>query len=49
MKNTKTINYILLSETAAEICEFYGENIENLEEWQVCELVDRFIDEKLHG
>lgn len=49
MKNTKTIDYILLFEVAAEICKLYDEDINKLEEWQVCELVDRFIDEKLHG
>lgn len=43
------INYILTTETAKEICEYYGKNIAELDEWEIGELVDRFIDEFLHG
>lgn len=43
----ENIPYILVGETAKEICEKYGEDITKLESWQVCELLDRLIDEAL--
>lgn len=43
------INFLLTYEQAKDICEHYGENIENMEEWEVCELLDRLIDDTLFG
>ena len=43
----KNINYILIHETAKDICEYYNADINTLEEWEICELVDKFIDEQL--
>jgi hypothetical protein len=43
----ENINYTLIHETAKDICEHYNVDIVNLEEWEICELVDRFIDEQL--
>lgn len=46
-KNMENINYTLVGETAKDICEYYKVDINNIEEWEICELVDRFIDEAL--
>lgn len=43
----ENINYILINETAKDICKYYNLNIDSLEEWEICELLDRFIDEML--
>ena len=43
----ENINYTLIPETAKDICEYYNVDINTLEEWEICELVDKFIDEKL--
>lgn len=39
------INFILTFEQAKNICEHYGKDIFYLEDWEVCELLDRLIDE----
>lgn len=44
----ENINYVLLYETAKDICSRYGEDIAYLEEWEIEALVDRFIDESLY-
>ena len=41
----ENINFILTYEQAQGICEYYGENIEDLQDWEVNELLDRLIDE----
>lgn len=43
----KNINFILTYEQALDICKHYGEDIAQMEEFEVCELVDRLIDETL--
>ena len=43
------IKYTLIADTAKEICAKYGEDITRLEDWQVCELLDRLIDEALYS
>ena len=43
------INFLLTYEQAKDICEHYGEDISNMEEWEVCELLDRLIDDALFG
>jgi len=45
----ENINFILTYEQAKDICEHYEKNISNMEEWEICELVDRLIDETLFG
>lgn len=44
----ENITYTLIHETAKDICNYYNVDINSLEEWEICELVDRFIDEMLH-
>lgn len=44
----ENINYVLTYEMAKDICEYFNEDIAYLEEWEVCELVDRLIDEALY-
>lgn len=44
----ENISYILIYDTAKEICEKYGKDITKMEEWEIGELVDRFIDESLY-
>ena len=43
----ENINFILTYEQAKNICEHYGANISEMEEWEICELLDRLIDETL--
>lgn len=45
----ENINFILTYEQAKDICEHYGEDISQMEEWEICELVDRLIDDALFG
>ena len=45
----ENINFILTPDQARDICEFYDENMDALDEWEICELVDRIIDEALGG
>lgn len=40
-------NYILLYETAKAIAEKYGRDIRSMEDWEVGEMLDLFIDEAL--
>lgn len=42
-------NFILTYEQAKDICTYYDEDIEMLEEWEVAELLDRLIDETLYA
>lgn len=44
-----SFNFILLREVAEDICKHYGKNIEELDEWEIEELVDQLIDEALYG
>lgn len=41
------INFILTYEQAKDICAHYGVDIAQMEEWEICELLDRLIDEAL--
>lgn len=41
------INFMLTYDQAQDICEHYGEDITQMEEWEICELLDRLIDETL--
>jgi hypothetical protein len=45
--NMDNINFILTYEQAKDICEHYGEDITQMEEFEICELVDRLIDDAL--
>lgn len=40
-------NFILTREQAEDICKHYGKNINELQEWEICELVDKIIDDAL--
>lgn len=41
----ENINFILDYEQAKNICEYYGKDYLYLEDWEICELLDRLIDE----
>lgn len=45
----ENINFVLTHEQAKDICEHYGKDISNMEEWEIGELVDRLIDDFLFG
>ena len=45
--NMENINFTLTPEQAEDICKHFGENINELEEYEICELLDRLIDETL--
>ena len=40
-----TILFRISEEQANIICNYYNKNIKNLEEYEICELLDRLIDE----
>lgn len=41
------ILYRLTLEQAESLCKFYNKDINNLEEYEITELLDRFIDEHI--
>ena len=41
----ENINFILTYEQAKVICEYYGEDISVLQDWEISELLDKLIDE----
>ena len=42
-------NFILTYDQCKDICTYYGEDVEKLEEWEVAELLDKLIDETLYA
>ena len=45
----ENINFVLTYEQAKDICDHYGANIEEMENWEIGELVDKLIDDFLFG
>lgn len=45
----ENINCILTHEQAKGICEYYGVDIAEMEDWEVEELLDKLIDDALYG
>ena len=45
----ENINFMLTGEQAKDICKHYGKDIKEMEDWEVCELLDRLIDDALFG
>lgn len=43
------INFTLTYEQAKDICEYYGANISEMADWEICELLDKLIDDTLFG
>ena len=43
------ITFIITREQAEDICKYYGVNINEVEDWQIEELLDRLIDETIWG
>lgn len=41
------ILYRLTLEQAESLCKYYNKDINNLEEYEIAELLDRFIDEHI--
>lgn len=39
------IDFKLTLEQATRICEYFGEDIDTLEDYEICELLDKYIDE----
>lgn len=39
------INYNITEEQAVKICEHFGKNLDDLEDYEICEYLDRIIDE----
>ena len=46
--NMEHINFILPIETARAICEHYGKDFAALQEFEICELLDKLIDDALY-
>ena len=42
------IEFILTYEQAQAICEYYGEDITEMEDWEINELLDKLIDETVY-
>lgn len=45
----ENIMFTLTQEQAKDICKYYGKNADELEEWEVGELLDRLIDETIYN
>ena len=43
----ENIKFNLTYEQAQSICEHYGQDISKMEDWEICELLDKLIDETL--
>lgn len=43
----ENIDFVLTREQAEDICKYYGKNIEEMEDWEIGELLDRLIDDTL--
>lgn len=43
------IHFILTREQAEDICKHYDYDIDTLEDFEICELLDRLIDDHLFG
>lgn len=44
----ENINFILTYEQAKGICEYYGKDITELQDWEINELLNRLIDETVY-
>ena len=45
----ENIDFTITPEQAQDICEYFGEDFNSMEGWQIAELLDRLIDETLFG
>lgn len=45
----ENITFIITPEQAKDICKHYGANIEEMQDWEIGELLDRLIDDFLYG
>ncbi len=41
------INFIITREQAEDICKHYDKDINEMQDWEICELLDRLIDDTL--
>lgn len=44
MEQDFIINFHVTRDQAAKVCKYYGKNIDELEEYEICELLDKLID-----
>lgn len=45
----ENIEFIITPDQAKDICNHYGKNIEEMQDWEIGELLDRLIDDFLYG
>ena len=45
----ENINFILTREQAMDICKYYNVDYATMEDWEICELLDRLIDDTIFG
>ena len=45
MKSDSVISFGITLDQAKKICEYYGEDINKIQGYEVCELLDRLIDD----
>ena len=43
----ENINFIITPEQAEDICKYYGKDINEMEDYEIGELLDRLIDDTL--
>lgn len=43
-QKTENMNFILTPEQAETICKYFGEDVNSLDDWEICELLDKVID-----
>lgn len=45
MEQDFVIDFHLTKDQADKVCKYYGKDVHELEEYEICELLDRIIDE----
>ena len=45
----ENINFIITYEQAEDICKYFNKDINQLEDWEVEELLDKLIDDAVYG
>lgn len=45
----ENIEFIITKDQAIDICNHYDKNANELESWEICELLDKLIDDALFG
>lgn len=45
----KNINFILTPDQAEDICDYYRKDINDMQDWEICELLDDLIGKVIYN